>query len=345
MENIDKSYLDKWLKDPSFINWAHQRDDDDIIKWEQFLNDHTGLWETAKAAKLIICGIPFKPIKNNEAAASRSLDKLLSKIDPVLPQENNTIMNELASGHLSIKRRSIRIASAVAACLVLVFGCVHLFHNPEIKLETNYGEQKQVVLDDGSIITLNANSSITYTKRNPRQINLQGEGFFEVTPKKETNEIFEVHTSDVTVKVYGTSFNVNTRNEKTNIFLEEGEVVLKTDDADNEVIAMKPGDLVSYSNADHKVKFHEKNVSTIENISWKEGSLIFNQTLLPQALYDIEDIYGIQFVIKYDELRKEEITGGVPIGDLNITIETLSTIYGLAITREGKRYFLTKKSN
>ncbi len=53
----------------------------------------------------------------------------------------------------------------------------------------------------------------------------------------------------------------------------------------------------------------------------KEGSLIFKYTPLLNALFEIEDIYGIPFIIRTDALKKETISGGVPIKDLYITLK------------------------
>ena len=159
----------------------------------------------------------------------------------------------------------------------------------------------------------------------------------------ETNAKFQVLTEDLTVNVLGTSFNVNTRNDQTKVFLEEGKVRLKVDNPDTDFVEMDPGDLIAYSKKQNKLKENRKNASSLENASWKEGTLIFNDTSLPHALYEIEDIYGIHFVLQSEELKEESISGGVPIKDLNVTLRTLSEVYGIKIRSEGKRYFIDEK--
>ena len=189
---------------------------------------------------------------------------------------------------------------------------------------------------------MNSNSRLVFNSKSPRNVRLNGEAFFEVKRLPESGEIFQVTTQDLTVTVLGTSFNVNARNDQTKVFLEEGLVELEIVDADDEIIQMKPGDLITYSRKEKKLKENRHNVSVLENASWKDGALIFNETPLGEALFEIEDIYGIHLIIQSDELRKEQITGGVPIRDLKVTLETLSQVYGIRIRSEGQRYFLSR---
>lgn len=229
---------------------------------------------------------------------------------------------------------------------MLVSGLVYyqFFYHTEILLATTYGQQLETQLPDGSKVTLNANSSLKYHSRDPRKVWLQGEAFFEVKKKPKTGADFQVITEDLTVNVLGTSFNVNTRNDKTKVFLEEGKVRLKVDNPAKDLIEMDPGDLITYSKKQNKLKENRKNASALENTYWKEGTLMFNNTPLPQALYEIEDIYGIQFVLQSEELNKEAISGGVPIKDLDVTLQSLREVYGIRIRSEGKRYFIDKEA-
>ena len=346
MENIDLALLEKWLSDPSFVSWAKHNDDEAIAKWEEYLNGEPLLWETAKAGRKIILGIPFKEISRDKAKAEKSLNTLFEKLsatnsadrkEDIRPQHKTKI--------LKIRRRWLMAASMVVFMLISSVAYFQFFESSEVLLSTRYGEQTEILMPDGSTVTLNSNSRITYNTKNPRLVRLEGEAFFEVAKMPETNEKFLVITPDLAVNVLGTSFNVNARNDQTKVFLEEGIVELEIEDVEEEVIKMKPGDLITYSKKENKLKENRKNVSVIENVSWKEGAIIFNKTPLTEALFDIEDIYGIQFVIETDNLKEEEITGGVPIRDLKVTLETLNEVYGIQIRSEGQRYFLSNRKD
>jgi ferric-dicitrate binding protein FerR (iron transport regulator) len=80
-------------------------------------------------------------------------------------------------------------------------------------------------LPDGSVVTLNKNSQLSYPDRftgDSRTIALQGEAFFNVAPDK--SKPFIIQVNDVTVKVVGTSFNIRSERGTTEVIVETGEV-------------------------------------------------------------------------------------------------------------------------
>ncbi|GGH34730.1 anti-sigma factor [Dyadobacter endophyticus] len=85
-------------------------------------------------------------------------------------------------------------------------------------------------LPDGSIVTLNRKSSISYPQEfagTTRPVTLTGEAFFDVKPDK--SKPFLISVNDVTVKVVGTSFNVKDNAEKTEVIVETGVVEVSRD--------------------------------------------------------------------------------------------------------------------
>ena len=78
-------------------------------------------------------------------------------------------------------------------------------------------------MPDGSVITVNKNSTLSYPsefKGKTREVALNGEAFFKVTPNKE--KPFIIHVNDVTVRVVGTSFNIRSEKGKTEVIVETG---------------------------------------------------------------------------------------------------------------------------
>jgi len=336
--------LQQWLEDKSFVNWVKQLNKMDIVKWEEYLNEHPEHWETAKKGRIIVEGIDFQKIEDASNEGKESLISLWEKIEANRTRRNNNSVQKKNPTAVVryLGRRWFAAASIAAVMLISSALYFQFLHSSEIIIATGYGEQNEVTLPDGSIVTLNANSKLTYTSQFSRKVELEGEAFFEITKKPETGEKFQVITPDLSVVVLGTSFNVNARNDQTKVFLEEGKVELEMDRAVDGRIEMAPGDEITYSRKHKKQTAKRKNVSVLENASWKEGALMFNKTSLVDALYDIEDIYGIHFIIESEGLREMEITGGIPIKDLKVTLETLKDIYEIQIRIEGERYFISK---
>lgn len=118
----------------------------------------------------------------------------------------------------------------IAALFIVMAGLAFLayqmmtFENEPAQLAVNSGNAVlNDTLPDGSVITLNKNSSLVYPesfKGNQRPVKLQGEAFFNVKPDPE--KPFEVMVNDVRVVVLGTSFNIKSVNGVTEVIVETG---------------------------------------------------------------------------------------------------------------------------
>lgn len=224
-----------------------------------------------------------------------------------------------------------QVAAAIALVVVTYWGVQQWSSGQELIYETAYGETKQLQLPDGTVVNLNANSSLRYRTQNPREVWLEGEGFFEVRKKPRTKAVFWVHTQDLVIEVLGTAFNVNSRHERTRVVLEEGSVKLKLEDGQQEM--MEPGDLIAYSKKEDKILERAKEVSTRVHSSWKDGTIVFNEIPLEKALQKVADQYGIQFKFSSDSLKKTKVGGGVPMNNLKLSLLTIEKITNAKIER------------
>lgn len=137
--------------------------------------------------------------------------------------------NEVKTGGRIISiaqpKRWLQVAAAV---IVIVVGgwFAGIFFNTGDSIELVQTQQTVLAdtLPDGSVVTLNKNSSIEYnkkfTKGRKRAVKLQGEAFFTVTANKE--KPFVIAVNDVEVKVVGTSFNIKTVNGQTEVIVKTG---------------------------------------------------------------------------------------------------------------------------
>ena len=98
------------------------------------------------------------------------------------------------------------------------------------------GEKTKVELPDKSVITVNAESEISYdqnTWKNNKEVNLVGEAFFEVISKGS----FEVVTTQGVISVLGTKFNIRQRGDYFEVKCFEGVVRVTSDDFSEELAA------------------------------------------------------------------------------------------------------------
>lgn len=107
------------------------------------------------------------------------------------------------------RRRLLAVASAFAACLAfLAFPAIQLRLAADHM--TGVAELQEIVLEDGSRVTLDAASAIAVDYSNVRRSVklLSGQAFFDVVPSQQRP--FVVVASDIDVTVTGTSFSVGT---------------------------------------------------------------------------------------------------------------------------------------
>lgn len=115
----------------------------------------------------------------------------------------------------------------IAASVIIIIGIgliAYMLVNTA-KQVTVLAQQKVLndTLSDGSIVTINKGSSISYNskfKGDTRQVTLKGEAFFNVTPNKK--KPFIISVNDVQITVVGTSFNVKNINGNTEVVVESG---------------------------------------------------------------------------------------------------------------------------
>jgi ferric-dicitrate binding protein FerR (iron transport regulator) len=321
--------INDFLDDGSFENWALQSNGTDISFWEFWIANNPDKEELVNKARDLVLGISFdKDFVSKEKVAF----------------EWNKLEERIQAKKIKPKRkvRFLKQFSVAASLLLLIsVGFYFINSNSKITHKTNYGEILNIKLQDGSDVTLNSNSSLSYYKNESRKVWLSGEAFFQVDKKVVTNAKFWVLTDDLSVEVYGTSFNINTKKKKTDVFLEEGSIWLKLKNgADKKMI---PGNYISYSAKKNEI-LEDKNIfNPITKTSWKDGSLLFENLSLEKAMEKIEESYGFAIVFKDDKSKNILITGAVPITNIDICIKAIEKSVDVTITKKENSLIISEK--
>jgi ferric-dicitrate binding protein FerR (iron transport regulator) len=328
---IKKKYNDinDFLEDASFKNWVLQENATDINFWEFWIAHNPDKKELVKKAKDLVSGISFDENFVDDKKVALEWSKLEATI-----KNKKTVPKK--------KVRYLKQLSIAATILILVTtGFYFINKNTKIIHKTNYGEILNIKLQDGSNVTLNSNSSLSYYEDESRKVWLSGEAFFQVDKKITTNAKFWVITDDLSVEVYGTSFNVNTKKKKTAVFLEEGSIWLSLKNGHNK--KMIPGNYISYSAKQNKI-LEDKNIfNAVTKTSWKDGSLIFEKLSLVNAMEKIEEAYGYSIIFK-DNISKETlITGAVPLTNIDICIKAIEKSVDVIILKKDNNLIISRK--
>ncbi|CAL2063881.1 FecR family protein [Tenacibaculum sp. 190524A05c] len=315
------------LEDQSFNDWALNPESSDAVDWELWLKEAPTNEVLAAEAKDIIIGINFKKEIVSEDKVNSEWDKLAHRIQNL--EDKKSSQQEKDRKRL-VNVKYLSIAATLLLLVSLSVFTYSLFST--VTHKTTYGEMLNVVLEDGSVVTLNSNSSISYTNFNPRSIELSGEAFFKVKKDLVSKAKFRVKTKDLTVEVFGTQFNVKTLQNKTNVFLEEGSIMLNLNNGNEQ--KMVPGNYIEYSSSESKILVNKNNTLGDQHVSWKSGNLIFENTNLEEALIKIAENYGVEFKHHSAETREILITGKVPTTNLEICLNAIKKSTNIKIQKE-----------
>ncbi|RKR04970.1 FecR family protein [Flavobacterium sp. 90] len=191
-------------------------------------------------------------------------------------------------------------------------------------------------LPDGTTITLNKNSSLTYTQKfkgNTRPVTLKGEAFFNVSPDK--SKPFIITINDVTVQVVGTSFNVKHKNGKTTVDVETGIVKVSKN---KDQVELKHGE---------KVIISDPNLKLLKSISkgrlynyYRNKELVCDQTPLQELVEALNEIYNVNISIKNPELQEKPITTIFKDQSLDQILEVIQETFVIEIERKNNQILL-----
>lgn len=307
----------------SFRAWVHRSDDDACVFWDNLLLQQPQLQPVAAEAK----GLLLQLENIQQAEGDEEMDTVKANIDLLLDSRYRVMRR---SGRVRMLRMG-----AVAASVLLIAGMVLLYYRADVKEEAGYADTKEVMLPDGSKITLNAHSSVSYKRHwlswKEREVWLDGEAFFKVTSKPQGyHPKFIVHAGKLDVAVVGTAFNVYSRHNQVNVVLQEGKVIASaTGDAQQAgTCAMHPGQLLHLQQGAMQLT----NVNAADYINWMSRRLVFTNAPLRQVAQVLEDNYGYTIQWKKTSMKDSSFTGSCPSDNIRLLTAAISAVYNTNVT-------------
>jgi len=159
-------------------------------------------------------------------------------------------------------------------------------------ISTAKGETYQLRLPDGSLVWLNAASSLTYAanliESGKRSVKLEGEGYFEIS--KDKLHPFIVESKGQKLEVLGTHFNINAYSDELSVqtTLLEGSVKI------NNKTILKPNEQAINTGPAIKVIQVDGTVYT----DWKDGIFTFRKEHLRTILAKISKWYDVDIQLQ-----------------------------------------------
>lgn len=169
------------------------------------------------------------------------------------------------------------------------------------------GGEYHLMLSDGTKVWVNSNTEIRYPvafSPTDRTVNLKGEAYFEV---KKDSRPFKVIVEDLQIKVYGTSFNVNSyRPRHIETTLVEGQVGL-TCIGDTAETHLEPSEQARYTKGETNIDVCTVNVN--DYIAWKNGEFVFNDQTIEEIMDRLSMWYDIDVKYTDESVKQRKFTG------------------------------------
>jgi ferric-dicitrate binding protein FerR (iron transport regulator) len=261
-----------------------------------------------KSLQQLWLGLDFQEFEQPRTEVEAALDETLWKL---------TERNTSASRSLSyrIYEHFARIAAILIIPILIYTAYVQFYSQPKsdindvtqmVTVTSQAGTVTQLALPDGSKVYLNSGSTISYPSvfaADLRKVSLKGEGYFEVVKNKKVP--MEVSAGNVSLKVYGTSFNVNALESAkfVKVTLIEGSVSLSSK---GETIEGKkeffitPGQTVTYQQNTKDISLQTDD--TFQYTAWKDGIIIFRNKTFESVLQQLSEKFNVDIELKDESL-------------------------------------------
>ncbi len=228
---------------------------------------------------------------------------------------------------------------AIAAVLIIVVGSwlayTLLNQNKSISLQSE-AEVLTQKLPDGSTVILNKHSSFTYPAKfngDTRMVKLNGEAFFKVMANRQ--KPFIIDANGVTVQVVGTSFNVRSSREQTQVIVETGKV--KVSRLDKSIVLL-PGERVDIA-SNSNVLAKETNKGKLYNYYYS-NELVCEKTPLHELVQVLNQKFDANIAIGNPKLEDLPISTTFNNNSLNEILTVIHETFNVEVERKGKQILL-----
>ena len=235
------------------------------------------------------------------------------------------------------------LAAAVAAVAVGI-GVHFAGLGGDQPLVTKAGEQRTVMLADGSSIQLNTDTQVTYRiDANVRRVALtRGEAFFDVA--KDPSRPFVVEAGSTEVRVLGTQFTVRQIGERVEVVVKEGRVEVVPKASPTAVVPAHPVELTPGNRGEiehERVKVAAVDVSRA--MAWRSGEIEFRGEPLEDVIAELNRYSATPMVIEDEALKSLRVSGLFKVADQQSIRFMLSESLGVAFSARDDKVALTSK--
>jgi len=259
---------------------------------------------------------PMKALweRSKDKVAEHNVDweKMLHEVTG--SEESLVIVNQTKKRNF--RRLWFNVAAAAAILIFISIGINYYLYQRNSQPKLTYTEAKipvkktqEIILEDGSKITLNAGSKLRYPEQfsgKTREVYLEGEALFDVA--HDANKPFIVHSGQLRTIVLGTTFNISAYPgaEKMQVTVISGKVSVQ------ETVSKKITTLLPNQRAVFNTKteqFVSNTVTTVEpETAWQQGRMGFDDASLVEVAAQFYRQYGVHIKLENPKLANCRIS-------------------------------------
>lgn len=234
--------------------------------------------------------------------------------------------------------RILRFVASLAAAASLAVGVTYFIMSDKEeenimvqRFEAPEGHRTEAVLSDGTMICLNSGSrlEILSSGKNERRVRLDGEAYLNVAHNEDRPFILE--TSEMEVKVLGTSFDVSTYGNVHSVVLVEGSVEVNNA-VSSEKTVIEPDQMYVFdrSTGQSGVKY----VDALSMVTWKDGYLNLQNMTVEELFSRLEHYYGVRIICSDDSKDTFTMSGKLILESrIDTVMDNLATLLDMKYSR------------
>ena len=334
-ETIIISLLRKYVKDQ-----CSEQELRTLLQWLKSSDHHIGFdWVVQPLWDAIDKDMP-RPDEEGENELRQEVSSLLSEIRQQKTSDSKVRSKNRLNGFY-------RVAAILILALSVTLGALKVLDRPQsvvtyVEKMSAKGETKSLLLADGTKVILNSDTKLIIPSnfnKEERIIEMEGEGFFDVTPNPD--KPFIIRSGEARVKVLGTSFDFKSYKEDEFIKLTVSTGKVRVNVADQDLqLAVSPNEHLSINKIDGNVR--KESIEENNYIKWIHGSLYFNKEPIREVIKTINRTYNRKVILQCKNCDYR-ITGTHDNKSIEAVIEAICFTTGLRSKREGGNIILYEK--
>ena len=325
---MDKPDLHIYFQNLSTKYLSGNASDAEVTELEDWVLADPKNKEQFKAYKKawMLTGMNDKKLVNTNKAWKETAGKTFNqpKVVPIKPKHS--------------RRKWLAIAASITLLAAAGLWMLQNNNTPVPLFVETSSDTQTINLSDGSQITLNQSSKLTYTlaeKEAKRQVDLTGDAFFEVA--RDESKPFIIQTQDVEIEVLGTSFYVDARPNQSEIqvIVKSGKVAVRSGASEQILTANEKAIFQKNSKVLTKTKNEDVNY-----LSLKDKNLVFENSTFEDLVFSLNRHFNSKITIEEESLKTCAHSGTYKNKSLETILKILESSHSIQSNKNGQKIVL-----